>query len=59
MSSDSAIDWYSRFMDRVHRSSHCLALLEKVVSEPAGTVANIEEIVAMGPELKETYGKKP
>jgi hypothetical protein len=46
-------------MDRVHRSSHCLALLEKVVSEPAGTAANIEEIVAMGPELKETYGKKP
>jgi hypothetical protein len=41
-------------MDRLHRCSHCLALLEKVVFEPTGTISNIEEIVAMGPELKET-----
>ena len=38
-------------MDRLR----CLALLEKVVVEPLGTVANIERIVAMGPESKETY----
>lgn len=38
-------------MDRLH----CLALLEKVVVEPTGTVANIEKIVAMGSVSKETY----
>jgi len=38
-------------MDRLH----CFALLEKVVVEPTGTIANIEKIVAMGPESKQTY----
>src|ERR1700737_5488692 len=49
------LDWREVFLGRLRRTSRCLALLEKIVEQPKQNIHHLEQVVALGPEMKDRY----
>ena len=50
------VDWHEQLQEHIRQRSRCLKLQNNVVEQPARTLFFTEEVVKMGPDMKDAYG---